>query len=82
MTQQELNNMNQSISRVLLFSSDFNYLPAKDLISLITKTDRFQVYGFKRLGHISTTTSLVNGQWLNLNLNAQKILSEEFNKLR
>ena len=71
--------MNQSISRVLLFSSDFNYLPTQHLISLITKTDRFQVYGFKRLGNISTVTSLVGGQWLNLSLNSQKILSEDFN---
>ncbi|BAY22095.1 FHA domain containing protein [Calothrix sp. NIES-2100] len=74
-----------STATILVFTSDFHYLPAKEFVSWVTTTDRSEVYGFKRLGAfaqraegIATSTSLVSGEWFNLNLNSQKILPEEF----
>ncbi|MDZ4787255.1 MAG: EF-hand domain-containing protein [bacterium] len=65
-------------ANILVFASDSQYLPAKKFVSLVTNLDRFQVYGFKRLGTIATSTSLGSGEWLNWSLNAQNILPEEF----
>ncbi|MBR8832647.1 MAG: nitric oxide synthase oxygenase [Stigonema ocellatum SAG 48.90 = DSM 106950] len=72
-----------STATILVFTSDFYYLPAKEFVSLLTTSDgvaaptehRFQVYGFKRL---ATSTSLISGEWFNLKLISQKILPEEF----
>lgn len=67
-----------SAAMILVFTSDFHYLPAKEFVSLVTTSDRSRVYGFKRLGAIATSTSLVSGEWFNFNLIPQKILPEEF----
>jgi nitric-oxide synthase len=66
-----------STATILVFTSDFNYLPTKQFVDLAVTTEHFQVYGCKRLATHGTTTTLVSGEWLNFSLDSQRILPEE-----
>ena len=77
MTSSTFNNPAGSTATILVFTSDFNYLPTKQFVDLAVTTEHFQVYGCKRLATHGTTTTLVSGEWLNFRLNSQRILPEE-----
>ena len=78
MTNSTFNNLAASAATILVLTSDIHYLPAKQFVSLAVTSERFQVCGLKRFGARAAATNLVSSEWLNLSLNSQNILPEEF----
>ena len=77
MTSSTFNDAAGHTATILVFTSDFNYMPTKQFVDLAVTTEQFQVYGCKRLATHGTTTTLVSGEWLNFSLDSQRILPEE-----